>query len=309
MRAIKGLLLALLVPGLLFCAVASARRGVCLQSYAWSTQEGYLPVPQDCDPDQRASALAAAGFYGRTVVGLMTGRGGRSREDASRSLVNLVFRRGRRSLAILAVASLALLAVATLTTAAGRLRSAALARLRNRHVLRLIHALPRFSLPGGLPLPLAGLLIFVLVVRLLPAGSRLDYDVAGVLWAGLSLALADGVGAVLFRGLRHTLAVEGAKPYAEALNLWGGRPGRAVADVSRRVRASQVRGAVLALLGGLLVVEGVFSVNGLGETLRDLVVDRRGLDPLLLCAVLLGFSLFVLVVEWLPVERALGRRP
>ena len=69
------------------------------------------------------------------------------------------------------------------------------------------------------------------------------------------------------------------------------------------------RKSTLALLGGLLVVEGVFGVNGLGETLRDLVVDRRGLDPLLLCAVLICFSLFVLLIEWLPLERALGRKP
>ena len=309
MRALKGLVLALLVPGLLFCAVATARRGVCLQSYAWNTAEGYVPVPQDCDLDQRAGPVAAAGFYSRALLGLATGRGGRSREDASRALSNLVLRRGRRSVAILAVACAALFGLALSAAAIGRAKAALIARLRNRHVLRLLHWLPSFATPGGLPLPLAGLLVVVVVMRLVPAGSRLDYDVAGILWAGLALALADGVGAVLFRGLRHTLDVERGKPYAEALNLWGGRPERAVADVSRRVRASQVRGSVLALLGGLLVVEGVFNVNGLGETLRDLVVDRRGLDPLLLCAVLLSFSLFVLVVEWLPVERALGRRP
>ncbi len=282
MRAMRGLLLALIVPGLLFCAVASARRGVCLESYAWTVGEGYRPVPQDCDPDERAGPATAAGFYLRALGGALSGRAGRSREDASRPLLDLVSRRGKRSLGILAVAAAALLLVALAS---------------------------RFATPGGLPLPLSGLLVFVLVVRLVPAGSRFDYDVAGVLWAGLSLALADGVGAVLFRGLRHTLDVERSKPYAEALNLGGGRPDRAVADVSRRVRASQVRGSILALLGGLLVVEGVFSVNGLGETLRDLVVDRRGLDPLLLCAVLVCFSLFVLAVEWLPVERALGRRP
>lgn len=309
MRATKGLLLALIVPGLLFCAVATARRGVCLQSYAWSSQEGYLPVPEDCDADQRAGAVAAAGFYGKSLFGAITGRGGRSREDSSRPLWNLIGRRGRRSLGILAVAGGALFLLALASAAAGRARALLIARLRNRHVLRLLHGLPSFATPGGLPLPLSGLLVFVLVMRLVPPGSRLDWDVAGVLWAGLALALADGVGAVLFRGLRHTLDIERSKPYAEALNLWGGRPERAVADVSRRVRASQVRGSVLALLGGLLVVEGVFNVNGLGETLRDLVVDRRGLDPLLLCAVLLCFSLFVLVVEWLPVERVLGRRP
>ncbi len=309
MRAMRGLLLALIVPGLLFCAVASARRGVCLESYAWTVGEGYRPVPQDCDPDERAGPAMAAGFYLRALGGALSGRAGRSREDASRPLLDLVSRRGKRSLGILAVAAAALLLVALASTLAGKARSALIARLRQRHLLRILHALPRFATPGGLPLPLSGLLVFVLVVRLVPAGSRFDYDVAGVLWAGLSLALADGVGAVLFRGLRHTLDVERSKPYAEALNLWGGRPDRAVADVSRRVRASQVRGSILALLGGLLVVEGVFSVNGLGETLRDLVVDRRGLDPLLLCAVLVCFSLFVLAVEWLPVERALGRRP
>jgi ABC-type dipeptide/oligopeptide/nickel transport system permease component len=309
MRALKGLILALLVPGLLFCAVASARRGVCLQSYDWSASEGYVPVPKDCALDERAGFLSAAGFYTRAIGGLATGRGGRSREDASRPLSDLVVRRGKRSLGIIVVACLVLLGIASLTTGAGWLKAQILARLRQPTLLKLLHGLPTFSSPGGLPLPLAGLLVFILVVRIVPAGSRMDYDTAGVFWAGLALALADGVGAVLFRGLRHTLGIERSKPYAEALNLWGGRPERAIAHVSRRVRASQVRGAVLALLGGLLVVEGVFSVNGLGETLRDLVVDRRGLDPLLLCAVLVCFSLFVLLVEWLPLERALGRRP
>lgn len=309
MRALKGLVLALVVPGLLFCAVASARRGVCLQSYDWSAEEGFLPVPEDCDPDQRAGAIAAAGFYARALLGLSSGRSGRSREDASRTLADLVVRRGKRSLGILGVACGLLVGLSVLLRGLGRLRRWLLVAVRPPPLRRLLHALPSSSTPGGLPLPLAGLLVFILVVRLVPAGSRFDYDVAGVLWAGLALALADGVGAVLFRGLSHTLDVERSKPYAEALNLWGGRPDRAIADVSRRVRASQVRGAILALLSGLLVVEGVFSVNGLGETLRDLVVDRRGLDPLLLCAVLLCFSLFVLVVEWLPFERLLGRRP
>ena len=64
---------------------------------------------------------------------------------------------------------------------------------------------------------------------------------------------------------------------------------------------------LLALLGGLLVVEGIFGVNGLGETLRDLVVDRQGPDPLLLCGVLLVFSLAVTLVELAPIERAVAR--
>ena len=65
---------------------------------------------------------------------------------------------------------------------------------------------------------------------------------------------------------------------------------------------------LLALLGGLLVVEGVFGVDGLGETLTDLVVDRQGLDALLLANILMVFGLIVFCIEQLPLERILGRR-
>ena len=309
MRHARGLILALLVPGLLFCAISGARRGVCLEAYSWDETVGYKPVPQDCEEGHKASVVAAAGFYGRTLVGFVTGKSGRSREDASRSLANLIVLRGRRSLAIVGIACLSLLAIAGLAGALTRLQRRAGEGVGAAWLRKLLLATPPLAPPGGLPLPLAGMLVFVLVMRLVPARHALDYDNAGLLWAGLALALAAGAAAVLLRGLRHTLAVERGRPYAEALNLWGQDPGPAARHVSRRVRAAQVRGALLALLGGLLVVEGVFNVNGLGETLRDLVVDRRGLDPLLLTGVLVSFSLFVLLVEWLPLEWALGRRP
>lgn len=309
MRHARGLILALLVPGLLFCAISGARRGVCLESYSWDSTLGYRPTKEDCAGEEKASVFAAAGFYARSLGGLATGRSGRSREDASRSLASLIAKRGGRSLAILGIACLGLLVIAGLGGGLTRLQRRAGEGVGAAWLRKLLLATPPLAPPGGLPLPLAGMLVFVVVVRVVPARHALDYDSAGLLWAGIALALADGAAAVLLRGLRHTLAVERGRPYAEALNLWGKDPGPAARHVSRRVRASQVRGALLALLGGLLVVEGVFGVNGLGETLRDLVVDRRGLDPLLLTGVLLSFSLFVLLVEWLPLEQALGRRP
>jgi len=309
LRPLRSLLLALVLPGLLFCAVASAERGLCLTAYAWEPGVGYRPELSECGPGEQASIVAAAGFYARATVGLFTGRSGRSREDASRSLGSLLIKRGGRSLAILAVATL-LLGLAVLASAGGRRLTSQLARLDwLRRPLGTLRSLGPLAPPGGLPLPLGGLVVFALVIRLAPAGSVLDYDRAGILWAGVALALADGVAAVLVGGLRHTLNVERAQPYSEALNLWGADPGPANRDVSRRVRAAQIRGGVLALVGGLLVVEGVFGVNGLGETLKDIVVDRRGLDPLLLSAVLLVFSLALLAVEWLPLERVLGSRP
>lgn len=308
-RRLRSLLMAVLVPGLLFCSVAMARRGLCLEAYAWEPGVGYIPSQEQCEPEDRASVGEAAGFYLRAVGGLATGRPGRSREDAGRTLASLLWLRGRRSLAILGVAAGGLALVVT----AGHLLRRLLDRLRTNRFVRAIERRTRglgpLAPPGGLPLPLAGLLVFVLVLRLVPSGSILDYDRAGILWAGLALIFADGAAVVLVRGLDHALGSEKRRAYAEALSMWGTSPAPAVRYVSRRVRAAQIRGAVLALIGGLLVVEGVFTVNGLGETLRDIVVDRRGLDPLLLTGVLLLFSLFVLLVEWLPLEAMLGRRP
>jgi len=173
---------------------------------------------------------------------------------------------------------------------------------------RVLSWCARQGIPGGLPLPIAGLVVFYAVIRVVPPGHALEYDRAGILWAGIALALADGAGSILLRGMRHVLDVENFKPYADGLRMWGCDPRPAIAGVSSRVRASQVRGAILALLGGLLVVEGVFQVNGLGETLRDLVVDRQGIDALLLASVLLLFAVFVFLVEQLPLEWVLGRR-
>ncbi len=307
-KLLRSFLLAILVPGLLFALVGSARRGICLEAYQWEGSEGFVPAPDSCSKEVQTTFGEAGLFYARAFFGMSTGRSGRSREDASMSVAVLLGRRGLRSVGVLGVALVFLGALGLGTRGLSR-RNRRLPMPRagfwgflDRGLSTLSHLAP----PGGLPLPIAGLVVFVAVLRIVPAGSIFDYDRAGILWAGLALALADGAGAILIRGLRHARAVERSRRYADALVLWGCDPEPAVAEVSRRVRASQVRGALLALLGGLLVVEGVFGVNGLGETLCDLVVDRQGLDPLLLSAVLVTFAGVVLAVEWLPIERMLS---
>jgi ABC-type dipeptide/oligopeptide/nickel transport system permease component len=151
--------------------------------------------------------------------------------------------------------------------------------------------------------------LFVLVIRLTPPGSPLDYDRAGPLWAGLALGLADGLGATLALGSRTIIGRETARPYAQAQDLAGASGLDAARDVAAPERASLLRGAVLALLGGLPVVESIFDVQGLGETVRDLVVDRRGLDPLLLSSTLLLYALLITVVLHLPWEWLARRLP
>jgi hypothetical protein len=277
--AARGALLLGLI-GLLFCAVCVARDGVCLRSYSWEPGVGYRPVPERCD--EAPGLVDGAVFFVRAVGGAALGRSGRSRENGTRSLGSLLWSRGSRSLAVLAVA-LALLGAIALVPGS-------------------------VPLPGGLPLPVAGFAVFAVVLRVTPAGSFLDYDRAGVLWAGLTLALADGVARLLFGGLEGARKRERGTPWAEHLGLWGVDPEPAVAEVTAAERATQIRGALVALLSGLVVVEAIFGVNGLGETLKDLVVDRSGLDPLLLVGVLGCFALAVLVIDLLPIERALARR-
>ncbi len=275
----------MLVPGLLFAALCGTRGGPCLDAYAWEAGVGYQPTTQRCDPDERPGLFAGAAFFGRATVGLLSGRGGRSREDASRPMIALLGERSVRSGAVVAVALLALALHAVASRKSGR----------------------DLSPPLGLPLPIAGFALFAAVVRLLPPDSPLDYDRAGLLWAGLALAWADGVGGTAWSGVRHASATERARTWARTVRLWGADVEAAVAEVSAPARSAQVRAAVLGLVGGLLVVEGIFGVNGLGETLRDLLVDRRGLDPLLLSGVLLAFSVAVTVLDGLPLERAVAR--
>jgi len=287
--------------------LCSVRGGVCLDAYSWEQEVGYRPVQQGCEPGARAGAAEGIRFYARFVGGLVTGRSGLSREDTTRPLAALLGQRAARSGAIVAVALAALALHVLVGELLGRVRRR---RERARHPedadpgnVRPLVLVP----PAGLPLPIAGFVLFALVIRLLPPGHALDYDRAGLLWAGLALAWADGVAALLFVGLSRAADRERGRPWADAARLIGADPEPAVADVTARGRAAQLRGGLLALLGGLLVVEGIFGVNGLGETLRDLVVDRQGLDPLLLCGVLLVFTLCVAAVELLPFERVVRR--
>lgn len=305
--ALRAILLAVAVPGLLFAVLCTTRGAICLDGYRWDDATGFRPEPARCAPDTTAGAGAGARFYARFLGGLTTGRSGRGREDPTRPLASILGVKAARSGAIAGIAVLALALHAIAGTALGALAGSR-ARRRRPEELRPDGCRPRFpSPPAGLPLPIAGFAVFAAVVRLLPAGHPLDFDRAGIVWAGLSLAWADGVAAILFFGLSRTSAEQRRRPWAEALRLSGADPEPAIAGVSAAARAAQVRAALLALLGGLLVVEGVFGVDGLGEALRDLVVDRQGLDPLLLCGVLLVFSAVVAVIELLPLEAALSR--
>ena len=306
-RVLRGLLLAVAIPGLLFAVLCSVRGGVCLDAYAWEEGIGFRPVQERCAPGTQAGAGAGIRFYVRFVGGLASGRSGLSREDTTRSLLALMGQRTARSGAIVAVAVAALALHVLLGEGFGWLRRRRLDRRRPEESDPDAHRPLVPSPPAGLPLPIAGFVLFAAVVRILPPGHPLDYDRAGVLWAGLALAWADGVAALLFVGLARTSAAERWRPWADTTRLLGADAEPAINHVTARARAAQLRAALLALLGGLLVVEGIFGVNGLGETLRDLVVDRQGLDPLLLCGVLLVFTLCVSLVELLPVEWAVAR--
>ncbi len=335
-HSLRSLVLVLLVPGLIFCLVNSTREAMCLDSYSWDSARGYQVNPSaTCGEgvDRPTGVLPAVervteagGFYLRSVYGTLTLRSGSSREDASTPLAKVLARRGLRSLAVLsiALACIGLLYGSQLLfarLAQGRMAANLQTRARGDHPKlgarlfeRCLGALARLMPPGGLPLPIAGLVVFGVVLRLVPEPDHLgnahwlDYDRAGILWAGVALSLADGAASILMRGWRHVTSTELRRSYADSLRMWGCDPTPAVAEVSRGVRAAQLRGGLLALLGGLLVVEGVFGVDGLGETLTDLVVDRQGLDALLLANVLVVFALIVLAIDKLPVEKIMGRR-
>ena len=264
----------------LFALVGASRSGICLPSYRWDDDAGYLPVPDRCGPEVETALLDGAAFFVRASSGSLVGRGGRSREDASRGLLGLLVQRGGRSVAVLAVA-LIMVGLGS-RVARGRL------------------------LPAGVPLPVAGFVLFAVVLRLVPPASAWDYDRAGILWAGLALALADGVARLLRDGVRARTAEEAGKPWAEHVALWGVPTTPLVDAVTLAERAAMARGAVLGLLGGLVVVEAAFGVNGLGETLKDLIVDRAGLDPLLLAGVLGSFGLAVLALDAVP-DRVVAR--
>ncbi len=335
-RALRSIALVLLVPGLIFCCVNSARETMCLDSYVWDSGHGYKSDPAaDCrDAAVEESGvtaamgrlLGAAGFYARALYGSATFRSGRSRQYAETPLAKILAQRGLRSMGVLAVAVAALALCYFLQGLAGRLarrrsdlnqktrsrgeHPGSLARASERLLARLARLMP----PGGLPLPIAGLLVFGVVLRLVPEPDAmgnnhwLDFDRAGILWAGLALSLADGAASILMRGWQHVVSTEARRSYADSLSMWGCDPGPAIAEVSRYVRAAQLRGGLLALIGGLLVVEGVFGVDGLGETLTDLGGDRQGLDALMLANVLVVFALIVLMIEQIPFEKVLGRR-
>ena len=264
----------------LFALVGVFRSGVCLESYRWEQGAGYVPAPVRCGPDASASFGEGVTFFARATLGALAGRGGRSREDASRPLVGLLTERAGRSLVVLAVALLA---------------AGLLARRGNGRLL-----------PWGIPLPVAAFVVFAAVLRLAPAGSALDYDRAALLWAGLALACADGVARALVEGTRALTAETSARPWAEHIALWGAPTAPLVEAVTLAPRAAMARGAILGLLGGLVVVETVFGVNGLGETLKDLIVDRAGLDPLLLAGLLGTFGVAILALLALP-DRLVAR--
>ena len=101
-----GLVLSLALPGLLFCAITQSRSGVCLSSYEWNSETGFRPTPATCSRKDSPPLVASLEFYGRSVGGLLSGRSGQSRENATVSLTELLKRRTLRSLSVVGVAAL-----------------------------------------------------------------------------------------------------------------------------------------------------------------------------------------------------------
>lgn len=292
--ASRFVLFAFVLPLVAFVAVGSFAPDFDLDRYGYESGTGYVPgTPPD---GERAEPTVAdlSTFYLRFAASAAVGRSGRSREAADRPLTRLLVQRALPSAGIVAVA-LALTAGLTALAVPLGLRATppggTLARARRR--LRGAVA----TVLDGIPLPVAGMLTFVLVVRLAPRDSWLESPAALVLWAGFALALGDAVAFGAARAAREEARRTALRPFLLAARLRGETPLAAAWPVLLPLVGARLRGAVLLFLGGLLVVEPALGINGLGETFRDIAVDRAGTDALLLAGVLQLFALPVAVVD------------
>ena len=309
LRSLPGLgvrfaLFAFVLPLVAFVAVGSFAPGFHLDRYAYEPGTGYVPQSPPDDENSSPSVVELSGFYLRFASGAAVGRSGRSREAADRSMARLLLQRALPSAGVVAVA-LALTAVLTALALPLGLRESAprgaLARVRRRLGAAVA------TVFDGLPLPVAGMLTFVLVVRLAPRDSWLESPAALVLWAGIALAAGDAVAFGAARAVREEARRTALRPFLLAARLRGETPLAAAWPVLLPLVGARLRGAILLFLGGLLVVEPALGINGLGETFRDIAVDRAGTDALLLAGVLQLFALPVALVDG--IAAVVGRPP
>jgi ABC-type dipeptide/oligopeptide/nickel transport system permease component len=295
----RSLVLAILFPCAAFVVIGSAAPEFQLDRYRLDEAEGYVPRTLAPGGGRDPSVAALTGFYLQFFSCGCRGHFGRSRDAADRPLSALLAQRALPSAGVLAVA----LAVTIVATWAGFRLSG---RVRRSGWRRALHSLPVALgwMTEGLPLPFTGMVAFVLVVRLAPRDGILESAGAMVIWAGLALALGDAVSAGVVRAVRAEAGRVRRRPHVLAARLRGETEGAALWPVLLPVAAARLRSATLLFLGGLVVVEPALGINGIGETLRDLVVDRAGIDALLLAGVL---QLFAIPVALLDLAASMGR--
>lgn len=303
--AARFVMFAFVLPLVAFVAVGSFAPGFHLDRYGYEAGTGYVPRASSRGEVSPPTVSALGSFYVRFAAGAAVGRSGRSREAADRPVSQLLLERARPSLVIVAVA-LALTAGLTALAVPLGLRASraggSVARWRRRLTRPLTAVL------DGIPLPVAGMLAFVLVVRLAPRDSWLESPAAMVVWAGLALALGDAVAFGAARAARDEARRTALRPFLLAARLRGDTPLAAAWPVLLPLLGARLRGATLLFLGGLLVVEPALGINGLGETFRDIAVDRAGTDALLLAGVLQLFALPVALIDGISVLVGGGRR-
>lgn len=302
-------LLTVAAPWVLFAALCAARPGTCVEQYLWDGQRGPVPEGPACGATDRLGPTRSIPFAVRATVSALFGKPGYTRLSHDPWPVDLSRRAGRSGATVGVACAVAWLGVWLARRLSRTWRGWAGPRTAMaRWVPAPNSALRGWGwLPVSLPVPLAAFVVFAAVVRSMPPGHALDWERAPALWAGLALALGDGVVVRAFGGSREALDRAERAPWGRAQALAGLPVPRIAREVAAEERAAHWRSAFWSLLAGLLVVEGVFGVNGLGEASADLVVDRAGLDPLALWGMLVVASAIALVVQAAPLERWLAR--
>lgn len=285
-----SILVAAVAPLLIFAVLCFLRTGTCLSQYRWDSDRGPVPEGPACAAEDRVAPWQAIGFAARATVAAISGRPGHTRLS-DKPWPQDMARRLRESGAVIAIA-----------TVLGAFQ------IGMRRLLRGGDLLPqRTHSPTALPLPIAAFLVFALVLRSFRPGHPLDWERVPHLWAALVLLLADGAFAQFLRGGRSALVRELREPWARAQGVAGLPTALVAREVTSEVRGAQARGLLLNWLAGLVVVEGVFALDGLGEACADVLVDHRGLDPLALWALLLVGAVVAWGVGGLPLGRWMAR--
>ena len=287
-------LLALVLPCAAFVVIGSFAPGFQLDRYVHEPGAGFVPRAVSERGLDAPGIGELAVFYARFAAGTAGGNFGRSREAADRPLGRWLAQRTWTSARVVAVALAAALALLAAGTALG-LRPTGKDTVARR-VVRAVFA-PLAIMAEGLPLPFVGMVAFVLVVRLVPRDGALESPAAMMLWGGLALALGDAVAAGALRSARGDARRVLRRPFLLAAHLRGERTADAALPVLLPLLGARLRATLLLFLGGLVVVEPALGINGLGETLRDVIVDRAGTDALMLAGVLHLFALPVAAID------------